>query len=154
MVSVKFLIGTAAAVMVSTAAFAADMPQPLPQPYQPPLMVVEQPQGAWYLRGDIGVGVMSDASVEYLQNPLNSSNFSISHSSMGDTTFFMGGIGYEWNNWLRFDVTGEYRSKIPVNFFGTYTFGGANVRRSIPRLPAIRGLSRPMPMSISAPGTA
>ena len=43
---------------------------------------------------------------------------------MGDTTFFMGGIGYEWNNWLRFDVTGEYRSKAPVNFFGTYTFSG------------------------------
>ncbi len=60
MVSVKFLISTTAAVMVSTAAFAADMPQPLPpQPYQPQLMVMAQPEGAWYLRGDIGVGIMS-----------------------------------------------------------------------------------------------
>ncbi len=126
MVSVKFLISTAAAVTVSSAAFAADMPQPLPpQPYQPQLMVMAQPEGAWYLRGDIGVGVMSEASAEYLQNPRNSSNFSITHSSMGDTTFFMGGIGYEWNNWLRFDVTGEYRSKVPVNFFGSYTNAGA-----------------------------
>ena len=57
MVSVKFLISTTAAVMVSTAAFAADMPQPLPQPYQPQMMVMAQPEGAWYLRGDIGVGI-------------------------------------------------------------------------------------------------
>jgi opacity protein-like surface antigen len=126
MTSVRLLISAAAATMVGSAAFAADMPQPLPpQPqiaYQP--IVVEQPEGAWYLRGDIGVGIMSQADVVFLQNPLNDLNFAISHSSMGDTTFFMGGVGYEFNNWLRFDVTAEYRSRVPVNFFGTYTFAG------------------------------
>jgi opacity protein-like surface antigen len=125
MVSVKLLIGATAAAMVSTAAYAADMPQPLPPPvYQPMPVVMEQPAGAWYLRGDIGIGVLTESNVIFEQNPQNFSNFSISHTSIGDSTFFMGGVGYEWNNWLRFDVTGEYRTKAPVNFFGTYTQGG------------------------------
>jgi len=25
--------------------------------------------------------------------------------------FFLVGVGYQWNSWLRFDVTGEYRAK-------------------------------------------
>jgi hypothetical protein len=28
-----------------------------------------------------------------------------------DTAIFGAGIGYAWNSWLRFDVTGEYRTK-------------------------------------------
>jgi len=128
MVSVTLLIRAAAAAMVSTTAYAADMPQPLPpQPqltYQPMPVLLAQPEGAWYLRGDVGVGMTSEANVAYLQNPLNQTDFVIDHASMGDTTFFMVGVGYEWNNWLRFDVTGEYRTKAPVNFFGTYTQGG------------------------------
>ncbi|HEX4409189.1 MAG TPA: outer membrane beta-barrel protein [Xanthobacteraceae bacterium] len=126
MVSVKLLVGTATAAILSTAAFAADMPQqPPPQPiYQPMPMVVEQPMGAWYLRGYVGVGMTDDVDFQYIQNPANSSNFAIQHASMGDTTFFGGGIGYEFNNWLRFDVTAEYRSKAGINAFGTYTFGG------------------------------
>jgi len=41
-----------------------------------------------------------------------------------DTVFIGGGLGYEVNNWLRFDVTAEYRSKAEMTAFGTYTFGG------------------------------
>src|SRR5208282_4191871 len=105
--------------MLSTTAFAADMPQPQPV-YQP---VVAEPccAGAWYLRGDVGIGILSKADLVYEQNPLNSSNFRIQHSSIDDTTFFMVGVGYEYNNWLRFDVTGEYRTKSAVNAFGLYS---------------------------------
>ena len=121
------LIRVAAAVMIGTPAFAADMPQPLPPPqpqiaYQP--IVVEQPEGAWYLRGDIGVGIISQAEFIFEQNPLNSTNFAIQHSSIADTVFFMVGAGYELNSWLRFDVTAEYRTRAAVNAFGIYTFGG------------------------------
>jgi opacity protein-like surface antigen len=126
MVRVKTLMGAAAAALVSGTAFAADMPQPMPQPqmtYQP--VIVEQPAGAWYLRGYVGVGITNDVDFQYLQNPLNNSNFAIRHASLGDTTFFGGGIGYEYNNWLRFDVTAEYRTRTAVNAFGTYTLGGA-----------------------------
>ena len=134
MVSVRLLISAVATSMLTTAAFAADMavlPPPPPPPYQPPPMVyapppvvVPQPLGGWYLRGDVGVGITSAANLEFLQNPLNSSNFAIQNASMGDTTLFSAGVGYEFNNWLRFDVTGEYRTKSPVNAFGIYTFGG------------------------------
>jgi opacity protein-like surface antigen len=121
MFSVKFLISAAAAAMLSTTAFAADMPQPQPV-YQP---VVEPCcSGAWYLRGDIGVGILSKSDLVFEQNPLNSSNFKIQHSSIDDTTFFMAGVGYEYNNWLRFDVTGEYRTKAEVNAFGLYNNAG------------------------------
>lgn len=116
MYSVRSLLCAAAAAMASTAAFAADMPMPPPQP----VMVVPQPENGWYLRGDVGIGIISNTNVQFIENPLNSSDFTISHTSIGDTPFFMAGIGYELNNWLRFDVTGEYRSKAAVNFFGTY----------------------------------
>jgi opacity protein-like surface antigen len=124
MVSVKSLIGAGAAALLSTAAFAADLgapPPPMQYQYQPPAAVPEQ--GAWYLRGEIGVGLDS-SDLLFEQNPLNSSNFAFDHSSMSDTTFIGGGIGYELNNWLRFDVTGEYRARTQVNAFGQYSFGG------------------------------
>jgi len=124
MVSAALLIRAATAAMISSAAYAADMPQPAPQPqiqYQPIPIVMEQPAGAWYLRGDIGVGVTNNVDFVFLQNPLNNSNFAIQHASMADTGFFDAGVGYEWNNWLRFDVTAQYRSRTAVNAFGTYS---------------------------------
>ena len=95
MVSVRLLISTAVASMLANAAFAADMSLPPPPPaYQPPPMmyapqpqVVAQPAGGWYLRGDVGIGIMSDANLQFLQNPLNTSNFAIRDASLGDTTF-------------------------------------------------------------------
>jgi opacity protein-like surface antigen len=122
MISIKVLIRAAAAAMFTTTAYAADMAQP----YAPPPQIaypVSAPAGAWYLRGDIGVG-LDNFSLDFLQNPLNSSNFAFQHSSLGDTTIFGGGIGYEWNNWLRFDVTADYRARTHLNAFGTYTLGG------------------------------
>jgi opacity protein-like surface antigen len=124
---IRAVAAAAGTALVGTAAFAADMPQPLPQPqltYQPMQMIVEQPAGAWYLRGDIGIGVLRTSGIEYIENPLNSSNFAIRNTAMGDTSFFRAGVGYEFNNWLRFDVTGEYRTKADVNFFGSYTYNG------------------------------
>jgi opacity protein-like surface antigen len=132
MVSVRLLISAAATSMLTTAAFAADMGVPplQPPPYQPPPMVyapppvaAPQPLGGWYLRGNIGIGITSDADLQFQQNPLNTSNFAIKNASLGDTTFFNAGVGYEVNNWLRFDVTGEYRTKSALNAFGIYTLG-------------------------------
>lgn len=122
MVSVKALIGAGAAALLSTAAFAADLgAPPPPMQYQPPAAVPEQ--SSWYLRGDIGIGLNSSDFI-FEQNPLNNSNFALDHSSMADTNFIGGGIGYEVNNWLRFDVTAEYRSRTQANAFGQYTYNG------------------------------
>lgn len=126
MVSVKFLIRAGAAAFVSTSAYAADLPAPPPLAYQP-AAAVEAPAGGWYLRGDVGIGINSTPTLDYLQNPLNFSNFAIEQHSIGDTPLYDVGIGYEVNNWLRFDVTGTYRSKTDVNAFGSYSLPGGGV---------------------------
>src|SRR6201996_1000848 len=53
--SVKFIVAAGAASLLSSAAFAADMPSimPPPQPYYAPPPA--QDFGGWYLRGDIGM---------------------------------------------------------------------------------------------------
>ena len=128
MVSVRSFIAATAAVIVttpaylSTAAHAADMPMP-------PLQVVYQPApccdtGRWYLRGDVGVGVQSFTSFDHSQT--NSAfawppSWQIVQKDIQDTVIFGGGIGYEFNSWLRFDVTGEYRTKAMFKATGSYT---------------------------------
>jgi opacity protein-like surface antigen len=131
MVSVSILFRAAAAVMISSSAYAADMPQQLPPPpppqmtYQPMQLIMEQPASAWYLRGFIGVGVTSQVNFVFEPNPLNGTvDVLTQHASMGDTVFFGVGAGYEFNSWLRFDVTAEYRNKTPFNAFLTYSFNG------------------------------
>jgi opacity protein-like surface antigen len=106
-------------------AFAADVAQPPPMPVQAmPIVVpaIAEPVSSWYLRGDIGVGNLSTASVNYLPNPLNNpNNFTIQSVTLQDQTFYLVGLGYEFNNWLRFDATAEYRTKTGFNFWGGYT---------------------------------
>jgi opacity protein-like surface antigen len=128
MVSVKSSIAAAAAVIISataylsTPAYAADMPMPQPQ------VVYQQVPccytGRWYLRGDVGVGVQTFSSFDHSQT--NSvfvwpPSWQIVQKDIQDTAIFGFGIGYEWNAWLRFDVTGEYRTKAMFKATGSYT---------------------------------
>jgi opacity protein-like surface antigen len=115
-----------AAVLTAGAAQAADYPQPPP----PPPIILPPPQEEccdWYLRGHVGVGITGGADAEYIINPSNSNDFAFEHTSYSDAFFIGLGIGYEFNHWLRFDVTGEYRSKSRVYAYGTYTDGGGGV---------------------------
>jgi opacity protein-like surface antigen len=124
MVSVKSLIAAAAtaAAVTSTASYAADMPLPPPQiQYQP---VVEVQTGRWYLRGDVGIGVQTFSEFDHSQTNAGftwPASWQIVQKDIQDTTIFGMGIGYEWNNWLRFDVTGEYRTKAMFKATGSYT---------------------------------
>lgn len=110
-------------LLLAGAAQAADY-----EPPPPPPVIVQQPSPAfgegWYLRGQVGVGIVAKQTLEYQRNPLNSNDFAFEQNSSADTVFIGGGVGYYFNDWLRFDVTGEYRSKTQVNAFGSYTFGG------------------------------
>ena len=75
----------------------------------------------WYLRGFVGIGINDAYKLEYLPAPANVGNgFVFDHNSNGDTFFLGGGVGYEWNNWLRFDGTVEYRARTQVNARGVY----------------------------------
>jgi opacity protein-like surface antigen len=129
MVSVKYLFAAIAAIIVSTTAHAADMPLPAPQ------IVYQQAPccdtGRWYLRGDVGVGVQTFSSFDHGQT--NSvfvwpASWTIVQKDIQDTAIFGMGVGYAWNSWLRFDVTGEYRTKAGFKATGRYTefCGGAN----------------------------
>jgi opacity protein-like surface antigen len=135
MVSVKFFASAAAASLIGTAAYAADMQvlpppppppmyQPPPMAYQPPPVVMAQPVGGWYLRGDVGVGMQNFNDFPHSQT--NSAfvwpaSWEIVQKDIQDTAIFGGGIGYEWNNWFRTDFTAEYRTKAMFKATGSYT---------------------------------
>jgi opacity protein-like surface antigen len=109
MVSVRVAAFVAVTALFATAARAADMPQ-LPPVYAPPM---EEASG-WYLRGDIG---MSNQKFKGLQHPLfdlaaSQGTFEwLDEGGFSSAPFFGVGVGYQFNDWLRFDVTGEYRGK-------------------------------------------
>ncbi len=119
--SVKSLIAAGAATLLSQAAFAADMAIAPPPPMYAPPPVVED-FGGWYLRGDIG---FSNQRVSRLNNVLDAT-YTTSSQNLGFNTagIFGLGAGYRFNNWLRADVTGEYRGN--SQFFGkdVLTFPG------------------------------
>lgn len=111
----------------SVSAHAADYTQPY-QPPPPPVIIQQPPHeelgNNWYLRGQIGVGMVESDKMQYEPNAASpATDFAFDTTSLGDAVFIGGGVGYDWNNWLRFDVTGEYRSKAHIDAFGSYTTG-------------------------------
>lgn len=128
MVSVRYFACAAAALAFSATAHAADMPMQMPPQaspqYQPVPMVVEAPAGRWYLRGDVGVGMQSFSQFNFTET--NSSfvwpaSWTIVQQNVGDAALVGFGVGYEFNNWFRFDVTGEYRTQAAFKATGRYS---------------------------------
>ena len=119
MVSVKVAAIAGAAAVFATVANAADMPS-LPPVSIPP---IEESVSGWYLRGDIG---MSNQRVGHLFNVLYDTVDSVNtvQKDFDSAPTFGLGIGYQWNNWLRTDVTGEYRGKANFHGFDIATSGG------------------------------
>ena len=100
---VRVILLAGAAAIVSTSALAADMP---PVMYQAPPV---EAFGGWYLRGDIG---MSNQRVKNIHNILmdDASQFTwVDKGGFDSAPIFGVGVGYQFNNWLRFDGTAEYR---------------------------------------------
>jgi opacity protein-like surface antigen len=99
------------------AANAADLPPLQPPPMYHPLPVSTS---GWYLRGYIGI---SSQKVDTLDAPV-AAGFSVTtnYLDFDSSPFFGLGAGYRFNDWLRFDMTGEYRSK--TNFKGLQTAFG------------------------------
>jgi opacity protein-like surface antigen len=116
------LAGAAAFVMIP-GAFAADL-----APLAPPLPRMQAPvedfASGWYLRGDVGVGSQQIDKFDFNQtNPgfIWPASWRIDQKALNDTAFIGFGVGYQWNNWLRVDVTGEYRAASRVKAVGSYT---------------------------------
>ncbi|MBM3608486.1 MAG: porin family protein [Alphaproteobacteria bacterium] len=108
--SLKALVySSVLATMASGAAFAADLLPP-PPAAEPPMAVAAAAEfSGWYLRGDVGAGINRTQSV--------SSTFAAGFVVPGlqyDRSSIRGhgivgiGAGYQFNDWFRADVTGEY----------------------------------------------
>ena len=103
--SVHGLLAAGAALFVSTATFAADLPIMPPPAYLPP----PQDFGGWYLRGDIGFSNQRVNNIA-MADGRNSDLLSLQQTTAFDTAGIFGlGVGYTFNNWLRGDITGQYR---------------------------------------------
>ena len=99
----------AAVLMPAVPAIAADMGVPY---------VPEARYGGWYLRGDIG---FSNQSVGSLYNVLYDTTDVTHVFANFDAAPFGGvGVGYQFNQWFRMDLTAEYRGS--ANFHGMDTF--------------------------------
>ena len=120
----KALLAAGAACLFSSAAFGADMPSLAPPPnYGPPL--AEDLEG-WYLRGDIG---FSNQRVSRLESPgYHDPGITVAPTiGLGfDAAGIAGlGAGYQFNNWFRTDLTGEYRGRSNMHGLDIVRFNGA-----------------------------
>lgn len=107
--SVKSLIAAGAASLLPSMAFAADMAI-APPPYVPPVADF----GGWYLRGDIG---MTNQRLKSLGNPANAALFTANGLGFDSSTLWDIGFGYQFNNWFRADLVGQWRGR--ANFHGS-----------------------------------
>jgi opacity protein-like surface antigen len=110
---VRVVSCAAALAAFASAASAADLPAPVL-----PVPVAEF--SGWYLRGDIG---MSNQSLKRMSHPsfATAPQYTFLDSGGFDAAPFFGlGIGYQFNNWLRIDVTGEYRGKANFHALDRY----------------------------------
>jgi len=119
---VALFVGAAMAVAVN-AAGAADLPPIMQRPMMP---VQVEEFGGWYLRGDVGVGIQKFSDFAFTQTNAASgavwpADWRIDQRDIKDTFFVGGGIGYQWNSWLRFDATAEYRADVLFRAVGSYT---------------------------------
>jgi opacity protein-like surface antigen len=111
------IIAGGALFALARSAGAADLLPPPPALESPPPAAMEF--NGWYLRGDLGIGAsagtpafpqtpdpIASASVGYYDANATDGSHSNSLSAAG---IFDIGVGYQFNNWFRADVTGEYR---------------------------------------------
>jgi len=105
--------------MTLPAARAADLP-PFVQRAMP---VAEDFASGWYLRGDIGVGSQEFQSFDHHQTNAAfvwPASWRIDQKEIKDVAFVGFGVGFQFNSWARFDVTGEYRTSSKGKAIGSY----------------------------------
>ena len=123
MLSVKIAAIAGAAALIATTANAADMPELLP-PNVPPI----EASFGWYLRGDIGFTNQRVKSANFNYGVLAPPDSVQTVSKEFETGGLFGiGIGYQFNNWLRADITGEYRTASTFHGFEINNFAGTLV---------------------------
>ncbi len=118
MVATNKILLTIVAAGANSLANAADLPPPPPAP-PIPLSVPAPAFGGWYLRGDVGVGAVQGSNFQSTIEPgyangafvLPNGPIVPAYAAIGDSALYDFGFGYQFNNWLRGDLTGEYRTE-------------------------------------------
>jgi opacity protein-like surface antigen len=102
----SIILATALAMAPVAVANAADLGLPPPPPLPEPCIGCTGPV---YFKGFVGAAnpVVGDVSTELFEF----NDFDVTHEDIKSSPLFGVGIGYQWNSWLRFDITGEYRGK-------------------------------------------
>lgn len=77
----------------------------------------------WYMRGTIGMKNPEVGSI-WIDEPSFATDHTVHHKDIKSTALFGLGIGVEYNRWLRFDITGEYRGKQHFVAHDSYDNGG------------------------------
>jgi opacity protein-like surface antigen len=110
----RLLMGIAAFYGVAANAEAADLSQPQVINYPSAAPAVPVASG-WYLRGDIGVGIVQQQSLyeSSIANPTAGTTSGWLNKTIGDTTTIGAGVGYQFSDNLRGDVTVQYRTSTP-----------------------------------------
>ena len=113
------LLAGTVAFGIAGSATAADLPPP---PAFEPVPVEPVDFGGWYIRGDVGVGITSKPEIRSsFSDDVPSPRFD--ERRLGDAVFVGGGVGYQFNHWLRFDATGEYRTDQSLDAIQSYNAG-------------------------------
>jgi len=86
--------------------------------YVPPPPVVIEEFSGWYLRGFVG---MSNQQAKLFHPAFDENPYTHVDDGFDSAPIFGAGVGYYFNDWLRFDVTGEYRGSANYHGYGTYT---------------------------------
>ncbi|WP_018260508.1 outer membrane protein [Methylobacterium sp. WSM2598] len=107
------IVTLAAGIGVPGFVHAADLLPPPPPP-PPPVEV----GGGWYLRGDVGVGItdLRQTIAEDVTVPAKPYKYKTIQDHLSDQFFIGAGVGYQFNPWLRADISGEYRSQADWRF--------------------------------------
>lgn len=110
--SIALVLAAALAAVASSSAFAADLLPPPPPIAPPPIEF-----SGWYLRGDVGVAVNQLTDFRRTLAPFNAlggaapTDVTLVYATLGDSAFGGAGVGYQFNSWLRTDLTGEFRAQ-------------------------------------------
>jgi opacity protein-like surface antigen len=120
-VRLNLLATAATAIAMCAAAQAADMPAPVI--YQPVAVPVQE-FGGWYLRGDIGMSNQKLKNLDYFRFATAPGFTWLDKGGFDSAPLFGLGIGYQYNDWLRVDLTGEYRGKASFHALDRFDNGG------------------------------
>jgi opacity protein-like surface antigen len=124
MSSLKTLALAGALVATATVqAFAADLfpAAPPPPAYAPPPVAIAEASG-WYLRGDVGFGLAEMKKASYTNLGPGDQFYFPSRNIETMPTIGIG-VGYQFNNWLRGDLTAEYRGRSGLRLYDNYVSG-------------------------------